>query len=113
MHARTFIKGARTLAAAAILSIASVASAHADDITGAGATFPAPIYTRWGEAFAGQGGASLNYQGVGSGAASRKLTAPSIRRSDAPVVADRRLRPISYNSPPSPARSSSSPTFPT
>ncbi|MFM8967261.1 MAG: phosphate ABC transporter substrate-binding protein PstS, partial [Vulcanococcus sp.] len=37
-------------------------------LQGAGATFPAPLYQRWFQELAGQGGARVNYQSVGSGA---------------------------------------------
>lgn len=54
------------IAAVAALAYAGVASA--EEMTGAGATFPAPIYTRWAEQYAAQGGDTLNYQAIGSGA---------------------------------------------
>jgi phosphate transport system substrate-binding protein len=53
------------VAVAAMMASAGIANA---DITGAGATFPAPIYTKWAEQYAAQGGDKLNYQAVGSGA---------------------------------------------
>lgn len=62
-----FTKTIRAGLVAAAALMASAAVAHAD-ITGAGATFPAPIYARWAEQYAAQGGEKLNYQGVGSGA---------------------------------------------
>ncbi len=56
-------------ALAALAAFASVSAAGADEITGAGATFPAPIYTRWAEQYAASpGGDTLNYQAIGSGA---------------------------------------------
>lgn len=76
------------LAAAALA--ASVAVAHAD-ITGAGATFPQPIYTKWGEQFAASGGDKLNYQGVGSGAGVTQIINRTVDfgASDAPVAPER------------------------
>jgi phosphate transport system substrate-binding protein len=62
------VKGARALAAAVAFSALGVVSAAAGEITGAGATFPAPIYTKWAEQYAAGGGDSLNYQAIGSGA---------------------------------------------
>lgn len=60
---------ARTVAALAMVAgLGGAAVAAAEEITGAGATFPAPVYTRWAEQYAAQGGDSLNYQAVGSGA---------------------------------------------
>ncbi len=47
---------------------ASVASAAiAGEITGAGATFPYPIYAKWAEAYKAKSGNNLNYQSIGSG----------------------------------------------
>lgn len=59
-----------TLGAIAAVAMASVGApvAAADEFTGAGATFPAPVYTRWAEQYAAAGGDTLNYQAVGSGA---------------------------------------------
>ena len=55
-------------ALASVAALASIGAASAEEITGAGATFPAPIYARWAEQYAAQGGDTLNYQGIGSGA---------------------------------------------
>ena len=63
---KPLIAGARALAAVIALGASGVASA--DEMTGAGATFPAPIYTKWAEQFAAAGGDTLNYQAIGSGA---------------------------------------------
>lgn len=59
---------ARGLAVAIVATIVLGGAAGADGITGAGATFPAPVYTRWAEQFAAASGVQLNYQAVGSGA---------------------------------------------
>ncbi|MFC7609179.1 substrate-binding domain-containing protein [Teichococcus aestuarii] len=56
-------------------------TAHAQQatITGAGASFPNPLYQKWGEAAKEGAGIQLNYQSVGSGAGRRRsATAPSI-----------------------------------
>jgi phosphate transport system substrate-binding protein len=53
-------------AAAAMASFAGAVSA--EEFTGAGATFPAPLYTRWAEQYAAANGDTLNYQAIGSGA---------------------------------------------
>ena len=74
------------LAAAAMFGAAS--AAHADEITGAGATFPQPIYTRWAELYAATpGGDTLNYQGIGSGAGVTQIINRTVDfgASDAPV----------------------------
>ena len=44
-----------------------VSTAMAIDITGAGATFPYPIYAKWAEAYKAKSGVSMNYQSIGSG----------------------------------------------
>ena len=52
----------------ATLMLAAAAAAVAQDVTGAGATFPAPLYARWADAYNKATGARINYQSVGSGA---------------------------------------------
>ena len=47
--------------------------ATAQDMTGAGATFPAPIYAKWADAYNKATGARLNYQSVGSGAGMQQI----------------------------------------
>jgi phosphate transport system substrate-binding protein len=47
--------------------------ALAQDITGAGATFPAPLYAKWASDYNKATGVKVNYQSVGSGAASSRL----------------------------------------
>ena len=63
----------------------------AQSITGAGATFPAPAYIKWGEAYKGVSGVGLNYQGVGSGAGVTQITNRTVDfgASDAPVAAEK------------------------
>lgn len=78
-------------ALAAVAALASAGAAFADEITGAGATFPQPIYTRWAEQYAGQGGDTLNYQGIGSGAGVTQIINRTVDfgASDAPVAPER------------------------
>ena len=60
----------------ALLSIAVIAATHpalAVDITGAGATFPYPIYAKWAEAYKAKTGNNLNYQSIGSGGGIRQI----------------------------------------
>lgn len=64
------------LAVTALVSVAAVA--HAQDVTGAGATFPAPIYAKWADAYNKATGARINYQSVGSGAGIRQITAKTV-----------------------------------
>ena len=71
----------RKLAAAALASFATLAvstAAFAQDITGAGATFPAPIYAKWAEAYKAATGAQLNYQAIGSGGGIKQITAKTV-----------------------------------
>ena len=48
-------------------------AARAVDITGAGATFPYPIYAKWAEAYKAKTGNNLNYQSIGSGGGIRQI----------------------------------------
>ena len=52
--------------------------AAAEDITGAGATFPAPLYTKWFDEYAKLTGIKINYQSVGSGAGINQITANTV-----------------------------------
>ena len=59
-----------------ILLIAGTAtSIQAQDVTGAGATFPAPIYAKWAADYYKATGAKINYQSVGSGAGLKQIEA--------------------------------------
>ncbi len=80
---RTLLK---TVAAAAFASIA-MGSALAADITGAGATFPFPIYAKWAEAYKKDTGIGLNYQSIGSSGGMRQIRAKTVAfgATDAPV----------------------------
>jgi phosphate transport system substrate-binding protein len=75
------------LAAAAL---AFGVTAHAVDITGAGATFPFPIYAKWAEAYKQKTGVGMNYQSIGSGAGIKQIQAKTVDfgASDAPLKAD-------------------------
>src|ERR1017187_6246133 len=53
-------------------------SAMAADITGAGATFPYPIYAKWAEAYKAQTGTSMNYQSIGSGGGIKQIEAKTV-----------------------------------
>jgi phosphate transport system substrate-binding protein len=61
--------------------------AHAVDITGAGATFPYPIYAKWADAYKKQTGAGMNYQSIGSGGGIAQIKAKTVDfgASDAPL----------------------------
>ncbi len=70
----------------AILIAAVTMSAQAD-ITGAGATFPFPIYAKWAEGYKKATGHSLNYQSIGSSGGIRQINARTVDfgATDAPV----------------------------
>lgn len=51
---------------------------QANDITGAGATFPYPIYSKWAEAYKAQTGIGMNYQSIGSGGGIKQITAKTV-----------------------------------
>jgi len=57
----------RMVAALGVLATAATSSAIAGDVSGAGATFPYPIYATWADAYKKQTGIAVNYQSVGSG----------------------------------------------
>ncbi len=91
VNTRTLLKGARALAISAVAATTVAGIAAADDITGAGSSFAAPIYTKWAEQSGAQGGAKLNYQSVGSGAGQTQIINRTVDfgASDAAVSADR------------------------
>lgn len=66
---------------------AAALTALAADITGAGATFPYPIYAKWAEAYKKQTGNGLNYQSIGSSGGLKQIRAKTVAfgASDAPV----------------------------
>jgi phosphate transport system substrate-binding protein len=68
----------------------TLSSALAAEITGAGATFPYPIYAKWAEQYKAVSGNSLNYQSVGSGAGIKQIKAKTVDfgASDMPLKAD-------------------------
>jgi phosphate transport system substrate-binding protein len=64
---------------AATLGIAGfAAAAHAVDISGAGATFPYPIYAKWAEAYKAKTGVSANYQSIGSGGGIKQIQSKTV-----------------------------------
>lgn len=80
---RLFLKSV----AASVAALAFGASALAADITGAGATFPFPIYAKWAEAYKAATGVGLNYQSIGSSGGIRQIRAKTVAfgATDAPV----------------------------
>lgn len=78
------------IAATLAFATATTTPALAVDFTGAGATFPAPIYQKWGEEYAKTGGGLLNYQGIGSSGGVNQITNRTVDfgASDTPVSSD-------------------------
>jgi phosphate transport system substrate-binding protein len=64
------------LAAAAFITLSG--AGWAAEISGAGATFPYPIYAKWAEAYKAKIGVSLNYQSIGSGGGIKQITAKTV-----------------------------------
>jgi phosphate transport system substrate-binding protein len=77
----------RILLSAGLIA-AAFGSAHATDITGAGATFPYPVYAKWADAYKTQGGGNMNYQSIGSGGGIKQITAKTVDfgASDKPLT---------------------------
>jgi phosphate transport system substrate-binding protein len=77
------------LATTGTLALASalVGTALANDISGAGATFPYPVYAKWAEAYKQQTGIGLNYQSIGSGGGIKQIEASTVTfgASDKPL----------------------------
>ena len=75
--------------AAALLALSACAfGVAAQDVTGAGATFPAPLYAKWADAYNKVTGAKINYQSVGSGAGLRQIRGKTVDfgASDMPLT---------------------------
>jgi phosphate transport system substrate-binding protein len=72
----------------AALLFAAGATAQAQQVTGAGATFPAPLYAKWADAYQKASGARINYQSVGSGAGLRQIRGKTVDfgASDMPLT---------------------------
>jgi phosphate transport system substrate-binding protein len=64
--------------AAALLSLASVGSALAADITGAGSTFIYPVFAKWADAYKAATGTGLNYQAIGSGGGIKQVESKTV-----------------------------------
>lgn len=77
----------KTLGVAAVSAVA-FSSAIAQDITGAGATFPYPIYAKWAEEYKKASGKQMNYQSIGSGGGIKQIKAKTVDfgASDMPLT---------------------------
>jgi phosphate transport system substrate-binding protein len=78
----------KTIVAAGL--VAASTSAFAADITGAGATFPFPIYSKWADAYKKETGNGLNYQSIGSGGGIKQIQAKTVTfgATDMPLKVD-------------------------
>ena len=77
----------RGIAGALTALCLTVGTAHAADISGAGATFPYPVYAKWAEAYKQRTGNGLNYQSIGSGGGIKQIKAGTVTfgASDKPL----------------------------
>jgi len=75
---------------AGAFAAASTSAASALDISGAGATFPYPIYAKWADAYKKETGVGLNYQSIGSGGGIKQIEAKTVvfGATDAPLSGD-------------------------
>jgi phosphate transport system substrate-binding protein len=73
--------------AAGFIAAAAYLPANAADISGAGATFPYPIYAKWADSYKKETGSGLNYQSIGSGGGIKQIKAKTVTfgASDAPL----------------------------
>ncbi|MHB1290925.1 MAG: phosphate ABC transporter substrate-binding protein PstS [Sulfuricella sp.] len=78
------------LAASAALALGLSSAAFAGNITGAGATFPYPIYAKWAEAYKAKTGTNFNYQSIGSGGGIKQIQAKTVDfgASDMPLKSE-------------------------
>src|SRR6266496_725975 len=74
-------------AAAGLAAAFTITTAQAADISGAGATFPYPIYAKWADAYKKETGIGLNYQSIGSGGGIKQIEAKTVTfgATDAPL----------------------------
>src|SRR5260370_8901464 len=84
------MKHMKTILAAGAIAAAIVYPAIALDISGAGATFPYPIYAKWADAYKKETGSGLNYQSIGSGGGIKQIMAKTVTfgASDMPLKAE-------------------------
>lgn len=73
---------------AATLSMTAVSAFAAASLTGAGATFPAPVYAKWADSYQKETGNKINYQGIGSSGGVKQIIANTVDfgASDAPLT---------------------------
>jgi phosphate transport system substrate-binding protein len=80
----------RIIAAGIAAAVALAGVASAENISGAGATFPAPIYNKWAETYKAKTNNQLNYQAIGSGGGIKQIIANTVDfgASDKPLTPD-------------------------
>src|SRR5579862_8605125 len=73
-----------------VAALLAASVANAADMTGAGATFPAPVYSKWAESYKAATGNGLNYQAIGSGGGIKQIKAKTVDfgASDMPLKGD-------------------------
>ncbi len=86
----TFKLNYTVAASGCLLSLLSANTAFAQEITGAGASFPAPIYSKWAADYNKSTGVKVNYQSVGSGAGIKQIDSKTVDfgASDMPLTDD-------------------------
>ncbi|MBU9812928.1 phosphate ABC transporter substrate-binding protein PstS [Rahnella sp. C60] len=72
---------------AATFSLTAMSAFAATNLTGAGGTFPAPVYAKWADAYQKATGTQVNYQGIGSSGGVKQIIAKTVDfgASDAPM----------------------------
>jgi phosphate transport system substrate-binding protein len=77
-----------SILAGVVAGLTFAATVHAGDITGAGATFPYPIYAKWAEAYNAKTGVKMNYQSIGSGGGIKQIQNKTVNfgASDKPLT---------------------------
>ena len=87
LKSKSFASKLAGVAAAMAIGVGASVSAIAADITGAGATFPYAVYTKWAEAYKAATGNAVNYQGIGSSGGIKQIKAKTVDfgGTDAPL----------------------------
>jgi phosphate transport system substrate-binding protein len=77
----------QTMMATGFIAVATLGSVPAAEISGAGATFPYPIYAKWADAYKKETGTGMNYQSIGSGGGIKQIQARTVTfgATDAPL----------------------------
>ena len=87
MNAKSLLLKLSYATSALVMGISASSCAVAVDVTGAGATFPYAVYTKWAEAYKAKTGNEVNYQGIGSSGGVKQIKAKTVDfgGSDAPL----------------------------